>query len=518
MKDIEKNYNHVTRQYNDEVYIDVPSSDFKAACLDLHTRLKSPVMTMFAIDDRPRAGSFMIVCGFLSVEDRQWVFVRQTVPPEKPSFDSLARDIYSACLFERQILESFGIMPVNNPDTRRLHLHDEIWPDNSFPLRKDFTIAPEVGKRTDKNYVFRKIEGEGICEVAVGPVHAGVIGSGHFRFSVAGEPVISLEPRLGFTHRGVEKLFEGKTPEEAMKLSSNISGKSAVAHRMAFCRAIEKICALNVSLDAQYSRCVFLELERLYNHIGTIGALALDAAFSFPASYAALMKESILSVNEQLTGSRYLKDAIVIGGVAELVGIHQYEPVRELLSCLEQDMETLREMLFSNGSFLDRIETTGVLSRRIAEDVGIVGLVARSSGLGWDLRAVFPDQYAGLSIKPAYQSAGDVAARLIARFDECKSSMDSIKQCLEKMDGAGTKLNPVFIPQAGNALGVVEGARGPVLYWVRTHADGSIDRCAITDPSFHNWIGLPYVMPGNIIPDFPLCNKSFDLSYAGNDL
>lgn len=508
----------VSDGYPDEIDIKVKPEDFKGACLALHSALHSPVMALFAVDEREKRGVFVIKCVFLSIETRRWVIVAMDIPQEKASFDSLAKEIYSASLFEREIREMFGIEPKGNPDVRRLHLHDEVWPEGNYPLRKDFRkmVSEKLGE-----YRFDRVEGGGIFEVPVGPVHAGIIGPGHFRFSVAGEPIINLEARLGFTHRGVEKLFEGKSCFEAVLLSECVSGDSSFAHSLAFAMAAEKILGVSVSAGTGYIRGLFLELERMYNHVNDMGGMAMDVGFSFPAAYASIIKEAILQVNETLTGSRYLKRVNSIGGIRAEIGREKKEALSEAIKKIGRDFIELEKILYSSVSFMDRVDTTGILRRKTAENFGVVGLCARSSGLPMDLRILFSAEHKEAGFIPAIEQSGDVLARLKIRSSEFKESCRLIGRFLEKIPltlapTAPCAANPGI--KAGQALGYSEGWRGAVLYWLRIDASGMIERCKIVDPSFHNWQGLTYAVLGNIIPDFPLCNKSFDLSYSGNDL
>ena len=281
----------VSQHYPDEICIKVSPQAFKDTSLVLHKILLSPVMMLFAVDERKFSGVFTVNAVFVNLKGGQWIIVNMDIPQENPCFDSLAKNIHSAALFEREIWEMFGIIPKGNPDLRRLNLHDEVWPQGNFPLRKDFK---EMATGSLSEYKFNRVEGGGIFEVPVGPVHAGIIGPGHFRFSVAGEPIVNLEIRLGFTHRGVEKLFEGKSCFDAMRLAECISGDSAFAHSVAFATAAEKISGISIPEKAVYLRSIFLELERMYNHVNDIGGIALDVGFSFPAAYASLIKEAIL--------------------------------------------------------------------------------------------------------------------------------------------------------------------------------------------------------------------------------
>jgi len=504
----------VSQNYPDEVRIKVNPKAFKDICLVLHEILPSPVMMLFALDERRKLSKFVINCVFANVKKSQWVIVNMDIPQENPCFDSLAKSIHSATLFEREIWEMFGIEPKGNPDLRRLNLHNEVWPQGNYPLRKDFS---KIFGQALGEYKFGKVEGEGVFEVPVGPVHAGIIGPGHFRFSVAGEPIINLETRLGFTHRGVEKLFEGKSYSEAIKLSERVSGDSSFAHSLAFTQALEKIFSVPVPAKAAILRAIFLELERMYNHANDIGGIAADVGFSFPAAYASIIKEAILQLNENLTGSRYLKNINTMGGVLAEIDEVKKRALVESLKKIKYDFNELIKILNSSVSFMDRVDTTGVLRRKTAEDLGVVGLAGRASGIPTDLRKYFPGAYKEVNFKMAMQESGDVLARLKVRISEFKESCRLIEEFTRKLTG-NENVNAHQELRQGSALGYIEGWRGPVLYWIQTDIAGLIERCKIVDPSFHNWQGLSYAVLGNIIPDFPLCNKSFDLSYSGNDL
>lgn len=503
--------------YQDELYITVANADFVKTCKLLHKHLDSPVMTFFAEDLRREAGIYALYCGFLSLQKHCWIFLRQNIPQDSMRFDSLAKNIYSASLFEREIKEMFGIVPGGNPDLRRLRLHDEVWPEGCYPLRKDF-INPQGKTAEFSRYLFKRVDGEGIFEIPVGPVHAGIIGPGHFRFSAAGEPIINLEIRLGWTHRGIEKLLEGKEFNDAVKIFERISGDTVFGYSLAFCRSIEKILCIDVPARAQLLRVLYLELERLYNHANDMGGIALDVGFSFPAQFASLMKEAILQLNEALSGSRYLKGINVVGGVAQDLDRTKNKLIRESLVKIEKDFLSLEEMLFSSISFMDRVDATGILRTKTARDLGVTGLAARASGISQDLRKTFKDIYNGFSFSIAKEHSGDVAARLKIRCSEVKESISIIIQSLGKFDTCGPQTKIIAPAKEGAALGYSEAWRGPVLAWVRLNVEGKIERCKITDPSFHNWEGLSFAVLGNIVPDFPLCNKSFDLSYPGNDL
>lgn len=505
---------------NRETYIEAAPERFAAECLRLHKRLDSAVMTYFAEDLRKELGIFRLYCVFLDKEKKAWTVVRTGLPGADARMTSLSKEMFSAGLFEREMGEMFGIKFEESPDTRRLSLHDEVWPKGYYPLRKDFSPDDAARAAPEGDYCFNRVDGEGIFEVPVGPVHAGIIGPGHFRFSAAGEPVINLETRLGFTHRGVEKLFETMDADNAVSFSEKVSGDSAFSYSCAFCRGIESIYGLEVPLRASIIRAIFIELERMYNHANDIGGMAVDVGFGYPNALASTVKEDLLALNRMLTGSRYLKGVNRIGGVnADISG--EMKPL--LLDSVLRAREIMNELngiLHSSVSFMDRVDGTGILKKKTAADLGVTGLAARASGIRCDLREIFDGQvYGACRFKPAVQEEGDVLARLNVRFDEFEASVGMINKMAEMLDKAGKSgLKAEYIPKAGAAIGSIEAWRGPVIIWVRTDPSGRIERCKITDPSFKNWQGLCFSVLGNIIPDFPLCNKSFDLSYPGNDL
>lgn len=505
----------VEEPYQDETYVWVDNRDFRATAVFVHKQLRAPLSMMFCQDRRAAGCGFAVLCAFLCASLKKWLFVCASISDQDPRFDSLSSVVYSAGLFEREIREMFGIEPCGNSDARRLRLHEENWPAGFFPLRKDFR-PPAAAAAQGTQYGFTRVEGEGVFEVPVGPVHAGVIGPGHFRFSSAGEPVINLEIRLGFAHRGAEKLFEGRH-RDAVNLAECVAGDSAVGHALAFCNAMEKIYKTTVPLRAVYIRAICLELERMYNHAGDIGGIAVDVGFTFPSAFCALIKEKIQALNRDLFGHRFLKGVLCCGGVAKDLDDERIRLLKSSLKDIGRDFAELKRILHASASFIDRVDTTGVLKRKTAEDLGVSGVAARASGLNTDLRRVFNGIYEIARFRISTESAGDTRARLHVRIAEFEESIRLITEFVHNLP-SGSVRNEAIAPQAGVALGYAEGWRGPVLYWIAARTDGAIDRCKVVDPSFLNWQGLAYCVLGEIIPDFPVCNKSFDLSYSGSDL
>ncbi len=505
------------RESGSEIYIAANLENFHGICLLLHSILSSPVMLYFAEDNVKTSGVYTLRCGFLGKKIQRWVFVVVDIPKDNLNFPAISKDIVSAQLFEREIKEMFGLIPAGSPDVRRLRLHDEVWPDGYFPLRKEF-VKPEKTNNTGKYYVFDRIEGEGVFEVPVGPVHAGIIGPGHFRFSVAGEPIINLELRLGFAHRGAEKLFEGKSAKEAQIFSECISGDAAFAHSLAFSLAVEQAAGIDVKENVKINRAIGLELERIYNHINDIGGMAIDVAFSYSSTLASIVKENILRLNEKLSKHRYLKGSNGVGQCALIKDKESRVCLLEVLSGAKTDIDLLKNILFSSVSFMDKVDTTGTLHRKTAEDFGVTGLAGRASGLELDLRRVFPGIYEKTSFEIIRGDKGDVLSRLNVRFNELAVALRVITELSGQINFSGKEDSPEAIIISGTGLGAVEGWRGPIIYWVKIGKEGKIERCKIVDASFNNWQALSCCVHGNIIPDFPVCNKSFDFSYSGGDL
>jgi Ni,Fe-hydrogenase III large subunit len=417
---------------------------------------------------------------------------------------------------ERAIFDLLGIKSME-PDPRGWLRHSG-WPEDTFPLRRDFDGNTRFAVISEP-YPFVQVEGDGVHEIPVGPVHAGTIEPGHFRFSVVGEKVLRLEERLGYKHKGIEKLFETMAQKEGYKLAARISGDSAVAYSWAYCAALEAITGSVCPLRAVQLRALALEHERLANHLGDLGALGNDAGFAFGLTHFSRMKEDLLRNNQMSFGARYLMDFVVPGGVAADLSDDAPRLLLDRYNALETDAISLRGVYDNHAGVQDRFRETGILSQEQAWNLDATGIAARASGIPHDLRVDYPwPPYDSLKVKVSFQTSGDVASRVAVRFDEVFESLRICRALVADLHGGEIRST---VPDAEPGLvgvGAIEGWRGPVLIALESGPNGAIRRCHPHDPSWQNWPLLEYAILGNLVPDFPLINKSFNLSYSGNDL
>ncbi|MBI4392835.1 MAG: NADH-quinone oxidoreductase subunit C [Euryarchaeota archaeon] len=414
---------------------------------------------------------------------------------------------------EREAAEMHGLSFANGLPPILL-AHDG-WPAGPPLKHATSTGAPKTGL----DYPFSPVKGEGVYEVAVGPVHAGVIEPGHFRVSLAGETVLALEIRLGYTHRGVEKMLEGRDFAKALILAERTSGDNSAAHSTAFCHAVESALRIEAPERARFVRTVFLELERMHNHLADIGGVLLDVAYGVGASQCQILREELLRLNAEITGSRLLFGTNVVGGIAVDLDAATMAKVERDTSRVAREADTIVARSVSSGSVLDRLDQTGTLRREDAQALGVVGPSARASGVNIDSRRDWPHAaYGKLEFDVPVRTQGDVFARTQLKLEEIKQSARIIRQCASDMPDGSLRTPPPPDLEGGMGFGLAESHRGEVLHAVRLGRDGRIARCKIRDPSFMNWRALEAAVPkNNILADFPVINKSFNLSYAGND-
>ncbi len=498
----------------------VSKEEIGTVCQKLYFNDGLQLKTITAIDEKKSFGRYRIFYVF-GIPGENIFLAPYIVVKNSEEFPSITKIIHEASSYERKIWSFFGLKPIEHPNLRGMLLHEN-WPNDVFPLRKDFDWRNRPKEATGK-YEFSKVDGEGIYEVPVGPVHAGIIEPGHFRFSVAGEEVLNLEAKLGYKHKGIEKLFEVFPMEEKLRLSERVSGDTSFTHSMAFCQAIESFADVCAPKRAQHLRMFFSEMERLTNHFNDIGFIMLDAGYSFGGSNCARIREKIMQWNEKLTDSRFLRGVNVFGGVMKNISAETCHKLKKDLEKIQKDFSQVISISGESSSLLNRLQSTGKLDRQIAIDHGVLGVAGRAIGLEHDARIEYPyADYASMHFEMALEKSGDVYARLHVRIKEVHSSMKILKQILDKLT---EKENSEIITEkefvfAKNSLsiGIAEGWRGEIVYFVVTDEKGNISRVDVRDPSFVNWTVLGYAGRDNIIPDFPLINKSFNLSYSGNDL
>ena len=430
------------------------------------------------------------------------------------TYPDLAAIFPAAGRMQRALYDLLGIAPGGAADMRPW-LNHGAWPEGWFPLRAG-AQAPAPGALQD--YPFVPVTGDGVHEIAVGPVHAGIIEPGHFRFSVVGEKILRLEARLGYTHKGIDALFAQTPPEVGQRLAARVSGDSAVAYAWAYCMALESIRGIAVPARAQWLRALLLERERVANHLGDLGALGNDAGFAFGLTRFSRLREDWLRSNRAAFGHRLLMDCLVPGGVAADVQASERDALRAQCDAVETEVRKLKAIYEEHAGLQDRFLATGRVAPPLAARLGLAGLAGRASGQAFDLRADHPlPPYDALAVNMATHRGGDVAARVTVRFEETLESLRLLRAMLEGLpEGACQAALPP--PQGGRGAGWVEGWRGEVFVALELTPDGQhIERCHCHDPSWHNWLAIEHAVMGNIVPDFPLINKSFNLSYSGHD-
>ncbi|ARP71045.1 formate hydrogenase [Streptomyces pluripotens] len=476
-------------------------------------------------EDGPR-----VVYLFVSGPPDTRVELHVRLRPDRPEVPSLAHLSFPAGRFEREMRDLFGIVPLDHPLPRRLvrHFH---WPRGWYPMRPTVPRHPAPGQapgatpaasgtvppfgEQEGPYPFLEVEGEGVYEIPVGPVHAGLIEPGHFRFSVVGETILKLKARLWFVHKGVEKLFQGRSVPAGLPLAERISGDTAVGHALAYCLAIEEATGTEVPTEARHARAMLLEMERVHNHVADLGMLCNDVGHGILNAHTQRLREQLLRLNREITGHRLLRGGVVPGGAALRT---LPDPAR--LKAIGEDIREITALALGHSTVRDRFTGTATLGAHAAREIGCLGYVARASGLAADARIAHPfTDYDGHLNVPVHDG-GDVLARFLVRAEEIDTSLALIEHFTRLLFAPGTFLAapPGADAGSGTGVGLVEGWRGTIATRVELASDGTLARVKPVDPSFFNWPALPVALADTIVPDFPLTNKSFNLSYAGNDL
>ncbi|HEY3793196.1 MAG TPA: NADH-quinone oxidoreductase subunit C [Bradyrhizobium sp.] len=426
------------------------------------------------------------------------------------SYASVGSHHPPALRLERAAHDLFGLTPEGSPDTRP-------WLDHgSWGVR--FPLGDHVSALPKPPYRFLPVDGDGVHQIAVGPVHAGIIEPGHFRFTASGETVVRLEQRLGYTHKGIEGLMVGADLERAAQLAGRVSGDSTVAYAYAFSRAAEAALELVVPDRAVWLRALLAELERLANHLGDIGAICNDASFTLMHALCSVLRENVLRASDQAFGHRLTRDIIVPGGITRDLNDEGNEIIRATLDMVRLRFPALVELYDNTASLQDRTVDTGVLKPALAKQYAAGGYIGRASGRSFDARKnlAYPP-YDRLRFEVPVLNEGDVNARVWVRVREVEQSLSLIHQILDRLPEGPLRVKGGQLRESREGMAIVEGFRGDVLVWVRLR-DGRIERCHLRDPSWFQWPLLEAAIEGNIVADFPLCNKSFNCSYSGPDL
>lgn len=467
------------------------------------------VASMFAaqIEDGPCPQLFIVLA-----EDEHSELHLARGQIEDGQFPSLTPRCPQVHLFEREIAEQFGVTPIDHPWFKPVRYHRSWTSRDAWQRPANQPILPGVGD-------FYRVEGDEVHEVAVGPVHAGVIEPGHFRFQCHGEQVFHLEIALGYQHRGVEEAMLHGPNNRSLHYAETLAGDTTIAHATAHCQVIEALARCQKSARSQALRGIALELERLANHVGDLGALANDVGFLPTASYCGRIRGDFLNMTALLCGNRFGRGMIQTGGVGFDVDQARLDELSRRLDVAEKETAGAVNLLWDTPSVMARFEATGPLPRKVAIELGIVGPAARASGVGWDARQSLPTGiYRFAHLPVSTWDSGDVFARAYVRWLEIQQSIEFIREQIHEIPPGPPQADVGPLSPRSLAIAINEGWRGEVCHVAITDAQSRFARYKVVDPSFHNWAGLAYVLRNQQISDFPLCNKSFNLSYCGHDL
>jgi len=466
-----------------------------------------------------RAGA--VFCAYVTLEGAFWLALPLTLQDGVASYPDLSGIFPAANRMQRAAADLSNIHAQGAADTRPWFNHGA-WAADHFPLLQDPEHLPVPAPGALIDYPFVPVQGDGVHEIAVGPVHAGIIEPGHFRFSVVGEHILRLEQRLGYTHKGTEQRMTQLPPLQAHRLAGRVSGDSTVAYAWAYCMALESACGASIPPRAASLRALMLERERIANHLGDLGALGNDVAFAFGLAQFSRLREDWQRVSKAVFGHRFMMDCVLPGGVRADINRTHKDQILTQCDQIEAEVHKLFDVYEAHAGLQDRFMVTGRITPALAAKLGMTGLAGRASSQTWDLRCDHPfAPYADLQVNMATHHNGDVGARAGVRFDEVFESLRLIRCMLLDLPVGALQCEVTLPEQATRGAGWVEGWRGEI--WVALDLAGSdeanrILRCHLHDPSWQNWPVLEHAITNDIVADFPLINKSFNLSYSGQDL
>lgn len=472
------------------------------------------LITLWASEKRN--GRF-VVSSVFEIRAGELFWLDCPLPKNGLNYPDLSTFFPAASRMQRVVKDLLGLVAEGALDNRPWFRHGE-WPEDYFPLRKMRTGSEHQLSSLPDDYKFVSVAGDGVHEIAVGPVHAGIIEPGHFRFSVVGEKTLRLEERLGYAHKGIDKRFENFSALEGHRLAGRISGDSTAAYAWSYCMALENIAKWTVPKRSQWLRAIAVERERIANHLGDLGAIANDAGFAFGLSQFMRLREDWLRLNHTVYHHRLMMDYICPGGVERDVDEDGLLQMVAQCRATEDEVHNLRGIYDDHAGLQDRFISTGTVSNDLAVRLGLTGLAGRASGITRDIRFDAASQpYSEIGVKISSRQDGDVAARVDVRFDEIFESLRLIQNFIQNIPDSASRKESVRKISAGSGVGWVEGWRGGVFTILEVDSAGQISRCHMHDPSWQNWPVLEYAVIGDIVPDFPLINKSFNLSYSGHD-
>jgi len=472
------------------------------------------LVALWGSDNRDRDRTFAIHAAYGTRSGL--VVLELPVPAGTPVYPGLAEVFPGALRMQRALDDLLGVSAEGGADHRQWLRHGA-WREGEYPLRRDFG-EPAARENAADNYPFVRVEGDGVHEIAVGPIHAGIIEPGHFRFSVVGEKVLRLEARLGYTHKGIDRRFGDFDIATGYRMAGRLSGDSTVALAWAYAQAAESLVAIEAPPRAAWLRALMLERERIANHLGDLGALGNDAALGFALSQFMRLKEDWLRMSDAAFGHRFMMDRIVPGGVAGDLADAMRERLVAHAHAIEVDVRSFQDVFDEHSGLQDRFITAGRVTPDLARTLGLFGLAGRASAQAFDLRCDFPcAPYDRLGVRKVVHANGDVAARVKVRFDELYESLRLVREIVAGLPAGETRITlPDAVPGA-MGFGWVEGWRGEVLVALEAGDANRIRRGHAHDPSWQSWPVLEHAVIGNIVPDFPLINKSFNMSYSGED-
>lgn len=503
-------YNAVIKNGN-ELYIETPEEKVVETTSLLLSLYKLNFVGEFCFEDK----GFTINIIFTNRKRGYYVIIRY----KSDTIISLQSIICQSNIFEREIMDLYGLEIQGGKDTRHLVKH-ETWEKNVFPLRKEFVYGSKVKEKNEiDEYKFKGLSGEGAFQIPVGPVHAGIIEPGHFRFSVIGEEIENLEIRLMYKHRGIEKTMENIDANKLSLLFERVSGESSAAYAEGYALLIEKLNNYEVSKEIKALRTLFLELERAYNFLEDIAGICTDVGFSYPSKKFSYFSESIHQLCERITGSRFLRNSIIPMGNNIQFTKEKAVDIVDTIKAIEDRFNKIMDITLSTVSFLDRVEHTGIVRNRKVIKLCATGVTARASGVSYDVRNSFSyELYKDSRKNVSIESIGGVFERYKLKGDDINNAFQWIKKVAELiLNGVPKNRAAIEIKEGLEALVSVETVKGELIVYGLTGKENKFNRIYLKTPSFSNWNALTYSVLNEIVPDFPLCNKSFNFSYSEND-